>query len=543
MGRRFALMLIFALMVSGCKSAAPLPPPRPAQSEEPVPLVAEPGSGCLDRAPGGVYGAVLDRVVAQGTCATVVDSDDVWVTFRFPPGVPVDVARAALSVPGLLQPDVRVFAPGAWNDELRLELHFPPGQPGERLEVRLSGPVGEAGAPVDMGFLLERVPTPGVSLEWRPDGGGWQPLSKVANLPLAVAELRFRVQGQVPRAALESVLKASGIPGGDWSDDAVMVRKLSAPPPHLLLNFDRIRTDDRLWTAHSVWEIFFGVPPALVALDPATGTERPIGQAPLNAAESALSLDGRWVALFAVHPDNPYAEEAWAVETATGRLVRLGTESGWPFRQAFWREDELLLTNGGRVFHWRIGTDVAEPVSTRSAQYVAISPDGRYLAGFRYDWQRESKDGLAPGSIVLYDIAARRDRLAAVDQVKVRITHSEAPSHLRMQFSPDGKGLLIEEPIPGEGVPHRWVRLDLTGEELTAAEAPPPETAVTWLTGPSGYQVPVPAGQYTEVRVMAKDGSERSYGPGLVCGWLPDGELLLIRWENGKDLRRVWNGE
>lgn len=551
-------LIAAALLTTACRTAPskapePVPPEEPAVVAQPEPaspaLVApppapaappagkkpEPEPPCLSQPRGDLYGHVDRRFVQAGTCMARIDSEPFTVTFQLPGSATAQAVRAALHTEGPVNPEIDLSEPHLWQPDLYVHLEYPAGKPGEQFAVRLKGPLSPGGTSVDLGFQLERVLTPGVVLQWRPDQGEWRLLDRPANLPRQPFQLRLQLVGGVPREGVERVLQQEGLTGWQWTGPEVLELSVPEPPVHLLLNFDYLLTPDYVPTSRSSWELFTGASPVLVAIDPQSGEETVVGNAPLNVAHSSLSPDGQWAVFFSVHPDSMFAEEAWGMNTTTGRVHRLGVRTYSAIPR--WGADGLLIPWGGTVYHWRPGEEGITPVETGAASFVQLSQDGRWLAGFTYDARREGKDMMMPGSIVLYDTVERKEQVLARDRIQVRMPHSEFGPQMPMVFTPDGKGLIIREQPP-EGI--RWVQLDLSTEELTPATQPQTPKGLEWaVTG--GYRVSR-LQEYSPVLVYAPDGAHRSFGEGLVVGWRSDGRLLVVRWENARELRRVVSG-
>lgn len=574
--RKLALLLLAAVvLLAGCKpgpGAAPGPwepaPPRvaPAQGGEVAERPAEPGPGkppsdpvaqpppkakappdplipplqppCLSQPRKGPFAYADRRYVESGTCPARIDTEPFRVTFELTGTATAQAVQAALQIEGPVQPKITVWEPYYWSRQFLLYLDFPAGAPGEQFSVRLSGPLEPGGTPVDLGFRLERVPPPSVLMQWRPAaaGGDWLPLERPASLPRRPLHLRVQTVGPVPSGEVERILAQEGLSGWQWTGPDSLFLALPEPPARLRLNFDGILTPDYVRTSRSAWELFTGPPPVLVAVDPATGQETAVGRAPLHAAHGSLSPNGEQALFFAAHPDSEYAEEPWVIDTKSGKALRLGirTYSAIPR----WSAGGLLLPQGGTVYHWRLGDEAPTAVQTSAAGFVALSADGRWLAGFDYDARREDKQMMMPGSLVLYDTVERKERVLASEQIQVRMPHSEFGPQLPMAFTPDGGALVFREQPP-TGL--RWRRIDLTTGEISPAEEPGQPDGTERPANESGYRFTRHDG-YGTVVVTTPDGRELWFGKGLVLGWRADGHLLVVRWEQADLLRRVWNG-
>ncbi|WP_374712790.1 hypothetical protein [Symbiobacterium terraclitae] len=474
----------------------------------------------------------VPRDVVAGTCRLHVHSDEVTVYFVLPPAADPVAAEAALDITGAGEPEVEPL----WSvsGEQLFLVRLPAGQPGELVTVRLAGPFGPGGEPVDLGFEFERVTTPRVVMEYRYDGGEWTPVEPGSTLPRRPMELRLRSEGGADIAVIAGYVSGAGLPFERQGGEITI--RLDSPPPHLSLNLNGILADHGLTTTRSLLELFTGEEPRLSLLDPVTGQEEALGRAPVNIYRTLVAPSGDRVALMATDPTDLIRTQIWALDVRTGDLHQTGIRlTDWQYR-IYWRPGELVVADHDRIHRWQEGMTQAEVQVSRGTAFTALSPDGRLLAGITYDMREEDEHQLAPGSIVLHDLETGEDRILAERQVRVRIPHSEFAPWLELSFSPDGSSLLIREPAPEFGA-WRYLRLDLASDSLEEAPDPPAEAQREWVPGPGGFAYRVQDQVYDDVVVLSADGAERQYGSGHVAGWLPDGRLLLVRWANSEWLR------
>lgn len=473
------------------------------------------------------------RYVASGTCRLRVHSDEVTIDLVLPPSADPAAAEAALQITGTGEPWVDVQT-NPYSGEHVFLVHIPAGEPGERVSVRLSGPFGPDGEPVDLGFDLERVTTPGIALDYRLDGGEWMPVEPGSTLPRLPMDLRFRSVGGADLALAVHRLTARGLEVERQAGE--LTARLEAPPPHLVLDLNGVEADHGLMTSRSLLEVFTGEEPQLILLDPATGQEQTLGSAPANVYRTLAAPSGDRVALMATDPTSLIETEIWVLDLRSGELQRTGISlTSWQY-QAFWRPDELVVADGHRIHRWRAGTEQAAVQRSGGSGFTGLSPDRRMLAGISYDMREEDEHMLAPASIVLHDLQTGADRLLAEGQIRVRIPHSESAPRLALSFTPDGAGLLIREPTPEFGG-WRYLMLDIATGTLEEVPEPQTETEPEWVPGPGGFAYRTQADVYDDVVVRAADGAENHFGSGHAAGWAPDGRLLLIRWANSEWLR------
>jgi len=473
------------------------------------------------------------RYVTEGTCRLHVHSEAVTVDLVLPPAADPEAAQAALQLTG--EPELSMTTSS--DGEHVFTLRFPAGEPGERLTVRLAGPFGPAGEQVDLGFDLERVATPRVALDYRTDGGDWLPVEPGSTLPRRPMELRLRPVGGVDPERIAQWLGDHGLAYARQAD-ALIVR-LADPPTHLVLNLNDIPAEHGLLTSRSFLELFTGEEPQVSLLDPATGQEQALRNAPVNIYASEVAPSGGRVALMATDPLDPYGTQIWVLDLRTGDLHRTGISLSSPWYRIYWRPDELVVADHNRIHRWREGAVQATVQVSRGRAFDALSPDGRFLAGLAIAMTEVDEKNLAPASIVLHDLETGAERILAERQIKVLVPPNEKEPRLQLSFSADGAGLLIREPAPGTGG-WRYLRLDIGSDTLADVPEPPAAGQQEWIPGPGGLAYRVQTQPYGDVMVRDGDGMEQAHGSGHIVGWLPDGRLLLIRWANGPWLRRPW---
>lgn|GEM_PF-1422869 len=476
----------------------------------------------------------MPRYVTEGTCRLPVHSEEVTVDLVLPPSADPAAAEAALQVTG-------AEAHVAWttdpSGEHLFTVRFPAGEPGERLTVRLLGPFGPAGEQVDLGFDLERVTTPRVLLEYRDESGEWVPVKPGSTLPHRPLDLRFISVGGADLAEVAERLAQQGVAAERRA--GTLTVHLDDPPARMALDLNRVAADHGLVTCRSFIEFFTGEEPHLSLLDPTTGQEQVIGEAPVNVYATLVAPAGDQVALMASDPVDPYGTQIWVLDVTAGDLHLTGITPSSPWYRAYWRQGELVVADHDRVHRWSQEAAQATVQPSRGRAFTVLSPDGRLLAGIAFDMAEEDESGLAPASIVLIDLETGAERILADRQIRVRIVHGESETRLDLAFSPDGSGLLIREPTP---VPGNWryLRLDIASDSLEEVPAPPDAAQRQWVPGPNGLAYRIQEQPYGDVVVRTAGGTERQCGSGHVAGWLPDGRLLLIRWANGQWLRRPW---
>lgn len=285
-------------------------------------------------------------------------------------------------------------------------------------------------------------------------------------------------------------------------------------------------------------------PPMMVALDPATGEEQVVGTAPLDIWAGSLSPDGRWAMLTSASPEDCTKSRVWLMDLSTGKTTEI--PFGWRsfFDVVAWSKERLVVGSGAGVTIYHLADGRLESRMPPQRMWQAASPDGRYLVGYIKQYDRERSDWHAPITVLIYDLETGHDRTFA-DVAWAKVMHSGAPPATFLWWTPDGKGILINDPrgadplIGGGAI----LRLDPATGAMAPYEKQAPDQPV-WISGPRGYSVPPkgwPIQDWEPIQVRSPDGQVRQFGGGFVLGWAPDGRLFLIRWSNGG--RRHCEGE
>lgn len=385
MGRQWmkgCVALLFLLpALAGCRAAPPGPAgPAPA-AESAVESAAEPAAAApVDNGTAGVAGSGEEACVAAawfhplprasvdspwggwasaGVCPAVADTGATRVRFWLPANVDEAAARAALTYTGPGQPGVTY---AHRRDQALLTVLLPPAQPGDAGTIRLDGIPGPEGMPVSLGFALERHPLPTLQVDQLADDGSWQPLAAGTTLPLRPVALRLRFPGAwAPMGSIYRQAEQAGVQMA-VPDGETVVLTVTDPPPRL--HFDlttQVSLGPGGWRNWTVWfGVDFGTPPALVALDPATGAQDLITEVPVDLLASSLSPDGQWALLEVVDPDRPLEAQVWVVDIAAGQRYLTPLRTGvWRYPVA-WQPDRVVVPLGATVQTWYLQAARAE---------------------------------------------------------------------------------------------------------------------------------------------------------------------------------------
>jgi|GEM_PF-4949131 len=287
-----------------------------------------------------------------------------------------------------------------------------------------------------------------------------------------------------------------------------------------------------------------GDPPTVLAVDPATGEERVVGMAPPDVWAGSLSPDGQWAMLVTGPPDQCEERTVWLMDLTTGQVQETPLDFPSSHTRVVWPEGRLVTAYFDTVDIYTLASGRHERRKVTPRAWEAASPDGRYLLGYHRAYDRERPDWHAPITVLIHDLQTGEDRTFA-DLAWTYVTHSGAPSLTRLFWTPDGTGVLVNDPrgedplVGGEAVLHLDPQTGVA-TPYTPGAAEVPEREV----GPGGfsYRIQGPGPQdWLAIQVRSPSGEERQVGDGLLLGWVPKGELLYIRWAQGG--RRFCEGE
>lgn len=543
--KRFGGLLILIALVAGCGAPRPVSAPPPFVEEAP-PVSAEPRApaepqapkvGCFEQSgwPGAPSAAVSSRDgiwVRSGACALQVAEESFYVSFTLPAAVGKEGALAGLRTTLKEQPKTQVNPNG---DRLDLAVFVDAGQPGERFEVRWQGEAGTS--TLALGYQFERLPSPRVTAEVQVGSGGWQPLTNTLVIPAGPLAFRFRLLNGVDpdgfRTRVKDALNPASFHLAEAGPDTFVV---TVPAPPSLVKFDFLQ----LPALHGKvpmngFAVYVGEAPRLVALDPASGREELVGPAPPDIRAAEISPDGRWAMLFGMGGAGEWEDRIWVLDTVTGKAAETPFRADYWGQRVFWVSGKAVYGAPDRMQVWDLAAGRGEVYPSQARHWGPVSPDGRLIAGYAWDWEREDPELRAPASLVLLDLQSGKEEIFP-DVVKVRIPHSEAPVRLPMRWQSGGKGLILGEHTGYDQekavTTWRYFRLEIaTGDvaPYTAAETPVEVRYQTWTAGPGPWEI-YQRSNWDEVRLRGPGGAEKTFGYGLPLGWGPDGRLLVIRW-------------
>lgn len=277
--------------------------------------------------------------------------------------------------------------------------------------------------------------------------------------------------------------------------------------------------------------------PTLVALDPATGAETYLGPMPVDIQEARLSPDGKWAVLTALDPDADFRHHVYVVEAATGKATKLDA-AGLVWRlQAAWNDGKVAIPMGATVLSHDLGTGKTEKRTSQADNWGAVSPDHRYLFGFKVAEVKENRMAL---TLVLHDAATGTERVVS------SAVHIPKPFHAPMTINHvwGPGGLLLWDALEVDEnrnvKQQRTVKLDhRKGSLAPTDEVLRRPVRDAWVTGPGGWQFASSiTADWGPVKVRKSDGTgEAAWGTGYALGWRPDGRLLVVRWADSASRR------
>lgn len=529
-GVRWCVPFLALALLMGCGAPSAAPSARAPEQQVAVPAGGQAGgqavaeADCRSAIPPEPYArwdlAMGDWLWStRGLCPVVTDEESHSVEFILPPNAAEPLVRQGITYSGTGAVGLR-FVPNGRS----VVVTIPPGPAGEQADLRLTGPWGPGGATLAMGFHLTRVQSARVAAELRLGDGPWEPLRGARQVAAQPLSLRFRLHGNVDPAELRSVVQELlGQADFQWEEPTAgtVVVTVSHPPDRI--RFEPLRLHSPYGSVQGErFTLYIGDAPVVVAIDPATGKERVLGTAPLDIWHGSVSPDGRWAMLAQTAAENCLQSRVWLMDLATGHLAEVPLPYAWSDDPIAWPTGRLLTGSQGKLGIYDLATGRLETRTVPGRSWGEPSPDGRYLLGYVRDGERE-KDWYAPITVLIYDVETGEER-RFTDVARVRIPHHDVGPTTRLFWTPDGKGVLLNDPLSND--PATGGKAILHLDPQTGATAP--------------FTQPLPEGavrrvwrDWGPVTVRLPGGEARQSGDGLVLGEAPDGALILIRWSNG----------
>ncbi|HWI61657.1 MAG TPA: hypothetical protein VNT75_07465, partial [Symbiobacteriaceae bacterium] len=443
--------------------------------------------------------------------------------------IPVAVDLATLSRYLLVDTDRQAeISIALYESGSVVHLDFGQIKPLDRLSVVYAGPLAPGGPEGRFGFAISRRAPARVRAEMQTGSGPWQQLTGAAVVENGPLSLRFTMEGGPEAAAVRQKIAAglgtaAGAVISQPSPEQFLVT-IPQPPMRMDFEFDYV---DRV--SESGITVFTGKAPTLVAYNPATGKEEPVGTAPLDAIWAATSPDGRWALLWTTAPADVLHKQVWLVEVATGRLQLLPFQASTFEGGVFWTKNRLFLPGRLRLLAWDFEKGQGVELSVAAIEWLDPSPDGKYLAGYTApSW---GENGVTRATVVLVDTTALTWRKFP-NVVSAHITGKEQYSRVFEGWSADSKTLVLDDRT-NKGTTGGFVAIDAASGKVSAHPGPMPPSAPRPpkpVAGPNGWSFG--DREWGTMVVYDPAGKERELGSGLALGWRPDGRLLLIRWSD-----------
>jgi|GEM_PF-3933991 len=437
-----------------------------------------------------------------------------------------------------------------------LSLDFPEGTAEQVLSVTLPNVNGEE----SVTYRLERRELPTMTMEIH-TGTDWVPVSPAQAYQAEHPMLRFTFDQPVNKVSVNEALKSPVWPydakvelNWRWADDQTVLVDLKTFPPALAWSFTGVRTVSGLPLTASVPAVHIAQPAQLIAIDPINQSERVIGTVPVELTAGGVSPSGQHLLL---HGD-------WV--RVSGMDWSEGVSWLYPLNGA---EPQRLERAAAGITFFPLTSDSPVTVERTTGQAHALSPD-RTLIAKLYDEDfgtTEEPGWLYAHDLVIQDLEGKRVQVIR-NVMKLFAPPKEYPLRPTLVWSPDGKRIATLTDEPGRG--GAILVIDLESREIKRvatlpADGPPATTYdLAWngdrfivgrsvldsggnllmtLPGSGSFS---PDGKWIQVRVPVPDHHDPSWGEiglapleggdvqmlgeGMPVGWLPSGELLIIRW-------------
>lgn len=372
------------------------------------------------------------------------------------------------------------------------------------------------------------TPVDRVVVSIRQGSNAWREVESGSSVPQGPYSLQIRLPNGSQVGALEHDLRRAlenvtytvkRLPPDGLEVD------LPEPPPVLSLFLpDAVQSQFTLNTGES---------PRLVVLNPTTGEEHKLAEIPLNGASATVSRDGRWILVETASPTQQCASQVWEVDTTSGKRHVLPFEAGYFQDVSVWYEGTWYATSGHFINTWETSTGRHERRESAGWIWEGVSPDGRFLSGATYKVGSAPLGGLASMTVVVLDLKTGQEK--TYPDVAYGVPHAHWID-FRLRWTPDGKGLLLGHHRQPKVVETRLLDLQ-TGQVAPSTEQMPKPEDPVFISNPNGWQYERVPGLWGPVNLTSPEGKAYAWGEALPVGWMPDGRLLLIRWENYKHRR------
>jgi hypothetical protein len=588
---------------SPAATPAPAPVQAPVESQTPAPSVpasataCTPGASAADLPSSRFGGITLPPVPDAATAeqpwfgylsATQLTPDGIAPNVYIRSGGMATVDAGEFTLQGSVMPapaatwfDTHLQITGVhpsqqqhWtNFEGGFQLRIPAGQPGDSFRVTLKDVLRPDGSHGDLSVEFCRQNPPEVTVAQQAEDGSRVRLT--FSRPMIRATVEEALRGPHDK---EGNSQGAWITGLTWLDDRTVELTAAQPQPVMRLNLAGAQDSFGLFIPQSPPHIYTGAPPQAVAVDVATGQEKALAALMPEPNGGTISPDGRWLRVTSMEFRGANGMPDWKhqlIDLTTGKAESVKPEALY----GTWTTSGELIEVRNAMSDLMVTrrSVTGEPQHTRLpgvANYdsVIASPDGNWLAllvrtDHRVDDYEEaaflllSTDGTTrkelTGKVALW--RPGKDGLMLYGPA-----WSPDSTRLALTTQQDGRpALVIADPTAGA---LRTLTADLPG--LRMAEIDP----ITWspdstriLVGPllidaatgevvqriegiTGRPHWSPDGQTLLFQSSAWEpitayhlptGKVTDLGVGILLGWRPDGQALLIRWA-GAAYRTPW---
>jgi hypothetical protein len=461
-----------------------------------------------------------------------------------------------------------------------VEVSYPKGQAGQTMSITLSSVVATDGNPANtVTYVFTRAAEPRCVISaWTADR--WRAVSPGEVVQSRPLRLRMQFSRPMDREAVEQALseQLSAVAGARWTAEGggdTLTFELPDPPPAVDLLFDDIRSADGLWLAGRQPAFYTGHAPRIELYDPVarTADQRQRVMADVQSAQvdpgsgtlllSALQRyagfrppdSGQWqIAVGDTSPRQLPAEWHYPAPAVSGAMLRINDP-----------QYQVLGPSG---------TVLSKGLLPDRLSFLALSPDGRYLAGLVVQWELQDETTfLVPHDLAIVELATGRvqwfERF-----VSVYLPPTEWSITARPAWSPDGVLLAAVSDLPSGFcimLADAQAATVARGAELTKSDC---GTIDYFTWSPDGahwyvrdIQIPVQNSGAAKLlpihgrAVVSQDGRWVAFGydwqeiglfdlstgevtglgPGLIGGWDRRGRLYMIRWPDA-DYRYIPEG-
>lgn len=533
-------------------TATPAQSANPSQLAADLPRLTAASLTMLEPTPTGVR-VLGQRPLAPGE--SEAPAEGFLVTFRLDPppaspwyrevrveGAPIDPLRPELLQTGVLE--LRVH-PGPANSGLTITL--PPTRDGPQQVYRLT-----------------RAPLPAAEVRVE-QGGAWVTPDPARHYPAENLRVRFRFTAPVDRASVAAALarwpspETPRHPAMDevrltWQSETSLLAEWAKAPPVILWSLSGAATPGGLFVRGSAPALQTGPPPALAAIDPATGSEAPLFNTAPHVFASLYATDPGKLLLHAwdlTSTPNP-ATRSFLYDVTTGAVTPHPS------------------TPGGRLLLVEATGEVRQQFDSVPSGWLPgpLSPDGTRRLLFAVSSGKPDEAGILTGALELRTAAGELVRVLdpAVRARAERVDQDAA-------WSADGRSILYTSRVDAERLDLRLLDLETEGAEpKTLTTIPNYSRAATpmlqwrgsravaghsvidvasgtvtitiedplfarWLSPDGRYllystQGGGHSGDWGPVALLdLQTGDRQRLGEGLPAGWTKEGQALVLRWE------------